>query len=352
MDHDFGKHLQKARTDRGLSIEQAAAAVRIRSTFLRALENSDLTKFANAAYAKSFLLMYGRFLGVDLHSIAAQIDTTTQMKVEGYQYLTNRATDQPKAKQEPELTFSAAPPPKASGTWLPLLVLGATIIIAVVGFIVWSNMNRLGNSQSPAPVKNAERPAGASAVEPLKNVPAPAPRPAPADGAAPPAGPPQTTSEAPTPRPAIISAPIIGAASADPSLGEIPRARPISPVARLAASDSDVLAEISPPKPRVISSGTRTAPPVPAPATIAEEEGNTPAADPNAIVLEPHRKTWVVIRTGPGGQPLFEDYLYPGAKPLRLPKGRYFIELKDAGAVEITRNGQRIGYTSPGVLVE
>ena len=86
MDHDFGKHLQKARTDRGLSIEQAAAAVRIRSTFLRALESSDLTKFPNAAYAKSFLLMYGKFLGVDLKSIAAMIDTTTQMKVEGYQY--------------------------------------------------------------------------------------------------------------------------------------------------------------------------------------------------------------------------------------------------------------------------
>ena len=108
MDHDFGKLLQKARTDRGLSIEQAAAAVRIRSTFLRSLEAGDLTKFPNAAYAKSFLLMYGRYLGVDVKSIAVQIDTTTQMKVEGYQYLTNRAAGQPKPKADPELTYSAA----------------------------------------------------------------------------------------------------------------------------------------------------------------------------------------------------------------------------------------------------
>ena len=96
MDYDFGKQLQKARTDRGLSIEQASAAVKIRPPYLRALEGSDLTKFPNAAYAKSFLIMYGRFLGVDVKSVAAQIDTTTQMKVEGYQYLTTRAKAQPK----------------------------------------------------------------------------------------------------------------------------------------------------------------------------------------------------------------------------------------------------------------
>lgn len=352
MDPDFGKHLQKARTDRGLSIEQAAAAVRIRSTFLRALENSDLTKFANAAYAKSFLLMYGRFLGVDMQSVAAQIDTTTQMKVEGYQYLTNRATDQPKAKEEPELTFSAAPPPKASGTWLPLLVLGVTIAIAFVGFIVVSNINRLGNSQQPTPAKPPEQPA--SAVEPLKNVPAPTPppKPAPTRGASSSIAPAPTNGEARPPRPTLFSTPPDGASSTDPAAGAIPRARPISPVARIAASDSDVLAEISPPKPRVISAGARPpAPATAAPASVENERG-APAADADALVLEPHRKTWVVIRTGPGGQPVFEDYLYPGAKPMRLPKGRYFIELQDANAVEITRNGQRIGYRSPGVLVE
>lgn len=43
----------------------------------------------------------GRYLGVDVKSIALQIDTTTQMKVEGYQYLTNRAAGQPKPKADP-----------------------------------------------------------------------------------------------------------------------------------------------------------------------------------------------------------------------------------------------------------
>jgi cytoskeletal protein RodZ len=352
MDHDFGKHLQKARTDRGLSIEQAAAALRIRSTFLRALEASDLTKFPNAAYAKSFLLMYGRYLGVDLKSIASQIDTTTQMKVEGYQYLTNRAAVQPKTKADPELTFSAAPAPKNSGSWLPLLVLGGTVVVVLVAFVIWSNLNRLGDGQPSAPAKNPPPPS-AAAVEPLAHAPTPKPALAPPADAAPPAPVPvQPTADPAPPRPAIISMPETGAAAA-PAAGEIPRARPISPVAKMAASDSDVLADLSPPKPRVISKGPAT-PPVtpPAPPAIAEEENSALAADPNTTVLDPKRKSWVIIRTGPGGQTLFEDYLYPTAKPLRLPRGRYFIELKDADAVEITRNGQRIGYSSPGVLLE
>jgi len=343
MDHDFGKLLQKARTDRGLSIEQAAAAVRIRSTFLRSLEAGDLTKFPNAAYAKSFLLMYGRYLGVDVKSIALQIDTTTQMKVEGYQYLTNRAAGQPKPKADPELTFSAAPEPKSSGSWLPLIVLAGTLVLALIVFVVWQNMNRLSDGPQPGPAKSVPTPSPVIAVEPISKTPAPA---APTEIARAPVLP---TGDVP-PRPKIISVP--GAATGTP--GEIPRARPISPVAKIASSDSDALADLGPARPRVISPGSATPPPAAPPAvapTIIEDDSGL-AADPNTIVLEPKRKSWVIIRAGPGGQTLFEDYLYPAAKPMRLPKGRYFIELRDAEAVEISRDGKPVGYSSPGVLLE
>ena len=338
MDHEFGKHLQKARTDRGLSIEQAAAAVRIRSTFLRSLEASDLTKFPNAAYAKSFLLMYGRYLGVDVKSVAVQIDTTTQMKVEGYQYLTNRAAGQPKTKPDPELTFSAAPDPKSSGSWLPLIVLAGTLVLALIAFVVWQNMNRLSDGKQPAPSKSAPQPSPA-AVVPVTSAPTSVPAPVvPVETV------PEPEASVP-PRPKIISMPEPVATVP----GEIPRARPISPVARISATDSAALADLSPPKPRVVTPASAIPPPV-AP-TIAGDDGAL-AADPNTIVLEPKRKTWVIIRAGPGGQTLFEDYLYPAAKPMRLPKGRYFIELRDAEAVEISRDGRPVGYSPPGVLLE
>ncbi len=349
MDHDFGKHLQKARTDRGLSIDDAAAAVRIRSTFIRALEASDLTKFPNAAYAKSFLVMYGKFLGVDVKSTAAQIDTTTQMKVEGYQYLTNRAAAQPKTKPDPELTFSAAPVPKSNGSWLPLVVLGGTVVAVVVGFVIWQNVNRLSDKPQVAPTKATPAPSSAAAVEPI--VPAPKPAtPTPSIPVPEPSNPEASVAPIPepaAPRPAIISAP----EEANNTTGDIPKARAISPVAAIAASDSAALADLNPPKPRVISSEAGAPKPAAPTAPSEDEAGSTPA-DPEATILEAKRKTWVIIRTGPGGQALFEDFVYPGAKPLRLPKGRYFVELRDAEAVEITHRSQRVGYSAPGVLLE
>lgn len=355
MDYDFGSQLEKMRTARGLSIEQAAAAVRIRSTFLRALENSDLTKFPNAAYAKSFLLMYSRFLGVDLKSVASQIDTTTQMKVEGYQYLTNRAAEQPKSKQEPEPTFSMAPTPRSSGSWLPLLVLGGIVVVVGVAFVVWSNVNRMGDSQPEAPKPGVTRPGDEAAVQPLATsptppVPAPTPKPIPAPNESSTRPP-----EAEPPRPVVLSFPKSAAVpdAAASAAGEpgIPRARPVSPVGRIAAADTDALADLGAPKPVTRPLAGSTLAPVNG-SIPSDEETTALAGDPNTIILEPRRKTWVIVRNAPGGPPVFEDYLYPTAKPLRLPAGRYFIELKDAGAVDISRDGKRIAYTAPGLVIQ
>ena len=352
MDHDFGKRLEKARIDRGLSLEEAAEAVRIRSTFLRALENSDLTKFPNAAYSKSFLLMYGKYLGVNLNAVAREIDTTTQMKVEGYQYLTSRAAELPKSKPEPEPTFSMAPAPRASGSWLPLAVLGGLGVIVVAAGIFWMNINRISDSPSDAPKPGATQPADERAVQPLSNPPAPASAPAPAPSAGGEASQPQQPATPPkpaAPEPLAVSVPKnTPATDAPPAVQpapepEIPRARAISPVARIAKNDTDALVDFPAAKPQA---------PAPKQETIAAEENTLPAENPNTVKLESKRKAWVVIRYTPGGQPLYEDFLYPTARPMRLPPGRYFIEIKDAEAIEISRNGKRIAYTSPGVAIQ
>src|SRR5207247_1765527 len=68
-----------------------------------------------------------------------------------------------------------------------------------------------------------------------------------------PPSPPQET-EPPPPRPVVISMPKAGATPDTPSAAapigepEIPRARPISPVGRIAAADTDALAELGAPK--------------------------------------------------------------------------------------------------------
>ncbi|MEQ1854444.1 MAG: hypothetical protein ABMA01_22975, partial [Chthoniobacteraceae bacterium] len=150
------------------------------------------------------------------------------------------------------------------------------------------------------------------------------------------------------PRPVVIAMPPAAVTPPAPATAEpvedaeIPRARPISPVAKIAATDTAALADLTIPKVAVA-----------APRQVAAaEEGDSPAPEPDTIILEPRRKTWVIIRSSVGGQKLYEDYLYPTAKPMRLPAGRYFIELKDADGVEISRNGKRIAYAAPGVSID
>ena len=322
MDHDFGKRLARARAARGLGIEEAAHATRIRASHIVALEEGDLVKFPNAAYAKSFLLMYARFLGVDVSDVASQIDTSTQMKVEDFQYLTNRAGEEKQQQRaSTDSRYDFVVPQKGGGSWMPLIAIAAVVVIGAIVFIVWNNLTRIADTEpkpSPAPPAAEAR----AAVQPLNDTPPREQKPEP---------------EIEPPRPRIVALPA-------PAPGEepaIPRARPISPVAKISSGDADALAELTPP------------PAHPAPIGAAPaEETNVPDADADTIILEPIKKTWVVIRTGPGGQPLFEDYLYPSAKPMHLPAGRYFIELKSADAVEISKNGKRIAYSAPGIVVQ
>ncbi len=66
MSLPVGKQLQQARLARGLSLPDVQHRTRIRSHLLEAMENDDLSPFASLSYAKRFLGLYARFLGVDV----------------------------------------------------------------------------------------------------------------------------------------------------------------------------------------------------------------------------------------------------------------------------------------------
>ncbi len=326
MRADFGEQLARARIAGGRSIEETAHATRMRASHIRALEEGDLAVFPNAAYAKSFLLMYARHLGVDVSTAAALIDTTTQMKVDHFQYLSNRAAPEDKPKNsEDDSIYDFVVPMKSGGSWAPLAIVIGVIAIAAVIVGFFNNLHRLSGSATarPTPPTATETKA---AIQPLAAVPEETP---------------------PPPRPVVISFPKATPPAIIPD-AEIPRARAISPVATIASGDTDALAEIPtgrPPK--------STAPsPVPGAENPDPEEITIPELPPDTLVLEPSKKTWVTIRNEASGPAIYEDFLYPTARPMHLPAGRYYIELRDSEAVEITKNGKRIPYRAPGVLIE
>jgi transcriptional regulator with XRE-family HTH domain len=70
----LGETLAAKRGERGLTIEQAASATRIRAHYLSALESDELERLAAPVYAKGHLRTYALFLGLDPEPLVAMLN--------------------------------------------------------------------------------------------------------------------------------------------------------------------------------------------------------------------------------------------------------------------------------------
>jgi cytoskeletal protein RodZ len=146
MDESVGKKLSKARLKRGLSIDEAAHATRLRPDKIVALENDDYSLFASNVYAKGFLQIYGRFLGVDVADFASTLEGVGSISIEDYQYLNSGA---PPRREE-----RASAPIRAErrGPGLGAAVLFLLLVGAVgFGFFFYVNWQRIEPVARKAP---------------------------------------------------------------------------------------------------------------------------------------------------------------------------------------------------------
>lgn len=297
MVETIGRKLSKARKERGISIEEAAHATRVRHEKLAALEADDYGSFGSNAYAKGFLQIYGRYLGVDVSDHVAALESSKQVSISDYQYLNNAVIPEPKkiAIRRSSTKLSL----------VPLLLLPLAGLIALMSF--WFNVNakRLGLDKPPetvAPVQPGAQKTG--------------------DGT-------------------MIPSPSTDAKADNVAVAEIP----VLEVPEVSISAPSMRLEVARPEAQAVPE----APAVNTPAPVAEG----PQGSQNEIVVEPLKKTWVKVRReGPTAEPVFEDYLYPGDGPLKLKGGRFFVEVRDQDAVQIRKNGHPIAYRAPGISIQ
>ena len=121
---EIGSDLRRAREAQGLSLADAEKATRVRSRYLRALEDDQLDLLPPGPYARLFLRGYASFLGLDPDPLLAALP-----------------------EPEPEIAPRPRPSPLPP---LPLraaaLVLGA-IVVAVLALVVASRPG--GNGARP-----------------------------------------------------------------------------------------------------------------------------------------------------------------------------------------------------------
>jgi cytoskeletal protein RodZ len=287
MVENAGRKLQQTRLRKQISIEDAARATRMRPDKIIDLENDNYTNFPNVAYAKGFLLIYAKFLGVDVSEYAETLESANPVAIDDYAYLN--------APIEHRSTVHYAP---QKNSLIPLMVIAVVVVVAAFLMYLVLSFQRLGPLD-----QIAEKP----------------------DGIAP--GP-----------SAAASVPPPNLAPAVPSReNSTPVASPLAPV----DSHGDQAALSTP-----AASAAPAAPP-------ALATPSPVAPTPKEITLKPSKKTWVKIRKDvQDSAPVFEDWLYPDAPPLKLRGGKFWIELKDPGAVTITRDGQPVSSNQPSLVIE
>jgi cytoskeleton protein RodZ len=69
----IGHLLERARQVRGVSLEEAERATRIRKDYLQKLESDDYTTMPEPIYVRAFVRAYADYLGLDGDRLAAQV---------------------------------------------------------------------------------------------------------------------------------------------------------------------------------------------------------------------------------------------------------------------------------------
>jgi cytoskeletal protein RodZ len=301
----LGKKLQEARKSRNLSLEEAARLTRIRQSRLEEIEADDFSNFPSLAYARGFLQIYGKFLGVDVSQYLDVFETSGQITVDGYSYLQD--TPAPKA---PRTAITR----RRENTRPSLVPFFIAMAILVAGF--WflhflSNLQRI----APRPAEAAGTPAASPSAAVATIV---APR--------------AEAVETPPPRVAATAAPakstpIIAAPSSTPVPTSIALATPTVPVAR------------------AVEPEVRRAEPV-RPEELAAAQANSETIDaqgPNRIDIRPLKKTYmqVTIDDDPT-KPAFERWISPSDGVVEFRGHRFNVRLLDREAVQIRKNGKLV----------
>jgi cytoskeleton protein RodZ len=216
----LGKKLRDARLARGLTLDDAYRTTKIRPNRLEAIENEDFSLFDSLTYSKAAVLIYGKFLEVDVSPYMEAFETSESVTVDGYAYLQDAPDPEP-ARPVTVRRRSSSPGGGGGGrsSFMPLII---GVIVLVVGFMVMKwvlQMQRLNPRPTPAPGTSPLATATASD----KII---APHAQPADNTTAPAA---TTSALPTATATAAPAvtPVVPApAAAEP---EVRRAEPVNP---------------------------------------------------------------------------------------------------------------------------
>lgn len=293
----LGKKLQEARLRKKISIEEASRVTKIRASRLQEIENEDFSSFSSLAYAKGFLLIYGKYLEVDVTPYLDAFETSREVSVDGYSYL----QEAPDTAPLPVVRRQ----PRRRPTLVPFIIAVGVLILGLYLVKLLLDIQRI------APAGHGRNAAAVASVTPT---------PLPEKIIAPraiPVGPPPSEAQA-TGTPAAF--PVETAAAVPvtpkPTEPEVRRAVPVHP--------EDL---VSPPP-------------------------NDRSGAANQIEIKPRQLTYLRVKLDGNPQPVFDDWLDANRPPVSFRARHITVRVLDRRAVEITKNGAELAAGDEAVTFE
>ena len=306
----LGKKFQEARLARNLTLDEAARMTKIRPHRLAEIEADDFSQFPSLAYAKGFLLIYGKFLDVDVTPYLDAFEDSESVNVDGYSYLQEneraKPVSAPVVRRRPAATGGGG---SNRVSPMPLIVGVVVLVVGFLGMKFFLNVQRLAPGREGAQTLPTATPAVSSGGS--------SPAAAPNIGAG--------ATSAPVASPVLTRGPpetrkALAANSTAPAEPEVRKAKPVS-------------------KEELTQSRAATDSPPP-------ESG-----EQNRVAIQPLKRTYVRVTLGDDGKAAFERWVSPADGPVEFRGKHVSIRVLDPEAVKITKNGQALQENDQDVTV-
>ncbi|HST29387.1 MAG TPA: helix-turn-helix domain-containing protein [Chthoniobacterales bacterium] len=369
----LGKKFQDARIARGLTLDEAARLTKIRPSRLAEIEADDFSQFPSLAYAKGFLLIYGKFLDVDVTPYLDAFETSQQVTVDGYSYLQDQPAPKPRRVRptRPPAAAPRAPRSRDRSSPFPLLIAVGVIIVGFVLMRLILNIQRISPHQMvgvPQPT-SSEVPQPQTQAPPQQSAPPQAPMHTPAATAAPVAQAPSRTPSPIAQAPSRTPAPVAQSPSRAPSQAAVavveatkkPAPSVSTPAPSIAIPEAFVPAFANAKVTTKASAAptkepeVRRAEPVkPEELAKAEASQKVPEAQgPNSVAIRPLKKTYIkVVVDNEAHQTAFERWISPSDGPVEFHGQKIAVRVLDRDAVRIMKNGKPVSGNDEDVTVE
>ena len=294
---------------------------KIRPSRLAEIESDDFSNFPSLAYAKGFLLIYGKFLDVDVSAFMEAFETSEQVTVDGYSYLQDNPA--PKPTRTPVVRRSPS-----GGNRTSLMPFFIGVVVIVLGFLF---MKFIMNVLRIAP--HTERAAQTQATP------------------SPPSLPSSTPVVIATPRPALVE-------NTPARIAEVPSVTPsptLAPTSTPVPTSTPAIA-IATPAPTKEPEVRRAEPVRPedlAKAAGTENSTKTASNGQNQVAIRPLRRTYIkVVVDNEARAPAFERWISPTDGTVEFKGQHIDVRVLDRDAVQIRKNGKIVADGDTDVTIE